>query len=153
MHLSSAGTEGGTALTEAYEIDDIGGLLNISVRGTVEGTSSPMIAGFVITGDQAKRVLIRGVGPTLSSYGVAEPLANLLQIAAGAEIIAENDDWHESDAELITASNGLVGAFALDESSQDAAILVTLPPGVYTAIVSGEENTTGTALVEVYELE
>lgn len=154
VHLSSGGTEGGVALMEAYEVDDIGSLLNISVRGTVEGSSMPMVAGFVVTGDQPKRVLVRGVGPTLSKYGVETPLADpIVQIASSGEVVMENDDWHESDADLIVKSNGMVGAFALDEGSQGAAILVTLQPGVYTASVTGADGGSGTVLVEVYELD
>lgn len=154
VHLASAGGTGGTALTEAYEIDDIGSLLNISIRGRVNDADTPLIAGFVVTGDQAKRVLVRGIGPSLANHGVETPLANPhLQIESGGEVIAQNEDWEDTDPDLITAANLLVGAFELDAASTDAAMLVTLQPGIYTAIVSGAEDTAGTALVEVYELE
>lgn len=153
VHLSSASGTAGTVLTEAYEIDDIGSLINISVRGQVSDADSPLIAGFVVTGDQPKRVLIRGVGPSLINFGVSSPLADpILQIKSNGETVATNDNWNESDPGLITTSSGLVGAFELGDSSRDAALLVTLPPGIYTAVISGHENTTGTALVEVYEL-
>lgn len=154
VHVSSASGTSGTVLTEAYEIDDIGALLNISVRGSVSNSANPLIAGFVVTGNQPKRVLVRGVGPSLVNYGVASFLADpTLRIESGGEIVAENDNWHETHSELIATSNQLVGAFELDAASNDAAILVTLPPGIYTAVVSGADDSAGTTLVEVYELE
>ena len=116
-------------------------------------SANPLIAGFVVTGDQPKRVLVRGVGPSLANYGVTSFLADpKLLIESEGGIIAENDNWHTTHSELITTSNQLVGAFELDEASNDAAILVTLPPGIYTAVVSGADNSAGITLVEVYEL-
>ncbi len=153
VHVSSASGASGTVLTEAYEIDDIGALLNLSVRGSVSDSANPLIAGFVVTGDQPKRVLVRGVGPSLANYGVTSFLADpKLLIESEGRIIAENDNWHTTHSELITTANQLVGAFELDEASNDAAILVTLPPGIYTAVVSGADNSAGITLVEVYEL-
>lgn len=153
VHVSSASGASGTVLTEAYEIDDIGALLNLSVRGSVSNSANPLIAGFVVTGNQPKRVLVRGVGPSLANYGVSSFLADpKLRIESEGEIVVENDNWHGTHSELITTSNQLVGAFDLDEASNDAAILVTLPPGIYTAVVSGADNSAGITLVEVYEL-
>jgi hypothetical protein len=154
VHLDSVSGTNGTGLTEAYEVDDLGSLLNISVRGTIDGTVSPLIAGFVVTGDQPKRVLIRGVGPSLADFGVSDFINDpSLRIESGGETVATNDDWHEGDTTLMAAVNQRVGAFNLDENSADAAVVVTLPPGVYTAVIAGADGDAGLALVEVYEVE
>lgn len=153
VHLGSVSGTSGTGLTEAYEVDDIGSLLNLSVRGSVTGTTSPLIAGFVVTGDQPKRVLVRGVGPSLANFGVNNFLTNpALRIESDGETVIANEDWHEGDTALIAAVNQRVGAFDLDTDSGDAAVVVTLPPGVYTVAVSGADGDAGLALVEVYEV-
>jgi hypothetical protein len=96
-------------------------------------------------------VLIRGIGPTLARYGVSGVLANpQLQVFQGNTLLAQNDDWG-GDTTLATVA-AQVNAFALDANSKDAALLLTLPPGAYTAQVSGVGNTTGVALVEIYEV-
>jgi hypothetical protein len=96
-------------------------------------------------------MLIRGVGPTLASLGVSGTLANprldILRQGA-ATPMAGNDDWDPA----LTAAFTRVGAFALTAGSRDAALLITVPPGSYTAQVSGVDDTTGVALIEVYEV-
>ena len=122
-------------------------------------TSAPagaiLTAGFVIGGSTAKTVLIRAVGPTLGAApfkipGVmADPQLALFNSASVQ--IAGNDNWGGDAA--ISAANTAVGAFALGSAtSKDAIILVTLPPGAYTAQASGVANTGGLAIVEVYEV-
>jgi hypothetical protein len=98
-----------------------------------------------------RRVLIRGVGPGLAPFGVTGALANpALAIYRGSAVVADNDDWGGGDT-LATAFRA-VGAFALPSaSSRDSALLVTLNPGSYTAQLTGVNNTTGVALIEVYE--
>jgi len=96
------------------------------------------------------------VGPTLAAYGVgapvADPLLTLYDQGTGAPI-ARDDDWSASDsaAEARTAATA-TGAFALPEGSRDAAVVVDLPSGIYTAVVEGKNGGTGTALVEAYEV-
>ena len=103
-----------------------------------------------------RQVLIRAVGPTLATYGVggvlADPQLELTQAINGANVVvAANDNW-AGDAQITSVAN-TVGAFALSSAaSKDATILVTLPPGVYSAKASGVGNTTGVALIEVYEV-
>jgi 7-keto-8-aminopelargonate synthetase-like enzyme len=96
-------------------------------------------------------VLIRAVGPTLSALGVtgtlADPRLEVINQATGATAAA-NDNWTGD----LAAVFGSVGAFALNPGSTDAALVTTLPPGAYTAKVSGANRGTGVALVEVYEL-
>lgn len=154
VHLDSANGSGGTGLAESYEIDELGALINLSIRGLVNSASDPLIAGFVVSGTQPKRVLVRGVGPTLANFGVENALSDpILNIESAGQTVASNDNWQDDDQSLIEAANQLVGAFALDAESLDAAILITLPPGIYTAVVTGADDTPGPALVEVYEVE
>jgi hypothetical protein len=98
------------------------------------------------------QVLIRAVGPTLSNQGVTAALANpQLNVYRGDTLVKYNDDW-SGTAEL-TAAFKQTGAFALrDPNSKDAALIATLAPGTYTAIVSGVNGSAGIALAEVYEL-
>lgn len=153
---SAAGT--GIALIEAYDADGAAPtarIVNLSARTQVGAGENILIAGFVIEGAVPKTVLIRGVGPGLVPLGIsaAGVLADpQLRLFSGAGLVLqENNDWG-GGAEL-TAAFTRVGAFALPSaSSKDAALLVTLSPGNYTAQVSGVNNTTGVALVEVYEV-
>ena len=146
----------GVALTEIYDTDVALGarLTNVSARMNVTAGEGTLIAGLVIAGNAPKTVLIRGVGPTLSLFGVAGVLANpTITVFAGSNSIATNDDWETgaSSAAQITAASVRVGAFALQAGSKDAALLVTLEPGTYTVQVTGVANTTGVALVEIYD--
>lgn len=129
-----------------------GALRNLSTRGNVGTGNSVMIAGFIVGGNTPKKVLVRAVGPTLASFGVTGVLANPdLQIFRGSTSIERNDNWGGNAA--IVQAAGAVGAFALAPSSLDSAILTTLSPGAYTATVTGVNNTSGVALVEVYDVD
>ena len=141
----------GVGLVEVYEINQPGTpLINLSTRGKVLTGSDVMIGGFVVTGDGSQTVLIRAIGPTLSQFGVpnvlADPQITLVRIADNA-VIATNNNWQ-------TASNlGQLQATGLAPSNAlEPAILITLQPGAYTAVVSGVNNGTGTALIEVYKI-
>ena len=152
-HLTAQGGTG-VALLEAYDADPgtpTTRLASLSVRNQVGTGDNILIAGFAITGNVSRTVLIRGIGPTLARYGVNGVMANpQLQVFQGNTLLAQNDDWG-SDATLATMA-AQVNAFALDANSKDAALVITLPPGAYTAQVSGVGNTTGVALVEIYEV-
>ncbi len=133
-------------------------LVNLSTRGIVGTDSDVMIAGFVIDGTTSKNVFIRAAGPALNSFGVSGTLADpvLRIVNSSGQTVAENNDWQtQSDpattASAITAAGDRLGAFAFPPGSRDAAILTQLPPGSYTAVVSGLNNTTGVALVEAYD--
>ena len=130
-------------------------LINISARNFAGTADETLIAGFVIAGDQPMRLLIRGVGPTLADFGVPNTLANpTLEVHTSINgtdtVIASNDDW--GTATGVAEASTITGAFALTAGSADAAVVITLPPGAYTAHVSGTAGGTGEALVEVYEL-
>lgn len=124
-------------------------LSNVSVR-TSAGGADTLITGFTIGPGPNKTILVRAVGPTLGAFGVADTLADpKLELYNSASVkIAENDNWAVTDAAAFSA----VGAFALAPNSKDASLVTTLPPGSYTAQVSGVGGTSGVALVEVYEV-
>lgn len=126
-------------------------LVNISSRGFIGTDDHVMIAGFVITGLVPKRVLVRAGGPALAGLNVSGVLADpQVRVHSGQTVVAENDNWSDTDEMDLAVRQS--GAYPLAHGSRDAALIVTLPPGIYTAIGSGVGNTTGNALVEVYEL-
>lgn len=157
--VGSASDSPGVALVEAYDADAVPGapgnprLLNLSTRADVGAGENALIAGFVLTGTQPRRVLIRAIGPSLAAFGVTGALADpMLTLYRGATVLATNDDWEISrSGAAIAVTAQRVGAFALEAASLDAALLTTLPPGPYTVVVTGVEGATGIALVEVYD--
>ncbi len=151
-------TDGGSgiALVELYATPSgTGRLINVSARTAVGTGGAILIAGFNVSGSVPKKLLIRAVGPTLGVFGVGGTLADPILVvknAAGFEVAA-NDNWSTANnASELAAAATRVGAFALTAGSKDAVVSATLPPGSYTAAISGANNTTGVALVEVYEL-
>jgi hypothetical protein len=126
-----------------------GRLINISTRGRVETGESVMIGGFIIGGTAPKKVLITARGPSLANYGVTGVLANpLLQLYVGQSVIAANDDWQSNPPAMVSEiqATGIAPGDPLE-----AALMVTLNPGAYTAIVSGSGGGTGVGIVEVFE--
>jgi hypothetical protein len=146
----------GVALAEIYEVSSEGAeLINISTRASVGTGSDVEIGGFVISGSQPETVLIRAVGPTLSEFGVAGALEepSLSVMDSLGNTVAANTGWsNNSDASTIASESETAGAFALPAGSADCALLLTLSPGAYTAVVSGANGAIGVALVEVYEV-
>jgi hypothetical protein len=147
----------GIVLLEVYdaEITSSGSrLVNASTRAHVGRDAEVLIPGFVIQGDGVVRLLLRAAGPGLAPFGVADTLSDPeLTLFSDRLAIAANDNWGASPdlAEITTVSRRL-GAFDLPPQSRDAALLVSLRAGTYTAHVSGVGGATGTALVEVYLL-
>lgn len=163
VQITGAGNSAGVVLAEVYDttVSETFGvttprLTNVSALTHVGTADGVLIAGFSIAGTTPKKVLIRGIGPTLGSFGMGNTLADPkleLFVAGRSTALASSDDWSlASNADEVTVATTRVGAFALATSSRDAALLVTLPPGAYTAQVSGVNNTTGTALVEFYDV-
>ncbi len=145
------GPGAGVVLVEVYDAGSgtASRLVNVSARNFVGTGDNIMIAGFVVDGPVAKTLLIRAVGPTLAGFGVGGALADpKLEIFRNGAKAVENDDWSPA----LAATAQAVGAFALAPNSRDAALLVTLPPGAYSAQVAGIAGGTGEALVEVYEV-
>src|SRR5205807_566475 len=123
---------------------------NISTRMDVGTGNNVMIAGFIVSGSQSKTIIVRALGPTLDSYGVANTLNDpMLELhdSSGATI-ATNDDWQTGSQASQISSSGYA-----PRNSNEPALITTLPAGAYTAIVRGYNNSTGVALVEVYELD
>jgi len=146
----------GVALVEAFEVEqNLTRMLNISARALVGTGTEVVIPGFVVQGDIPSRVLIRAVGPTLANDGVAGFLAHP-QIRVhdiNGTPIAFNDGWQNLwNSDEIAEASALVGAFPLNEGSEDAALILDLEPGLYTVVTTGENLTTGVALVEVYSI-
>ena len=131
-----------------------GEFVNLSTRAFVGTADGVLIPGLVIGGTTGKRVLVRAVGPTLTSFGVTGVLADpTLTVFSGATTIASNDNWSDPSASsLVAIAAAGVGAFALPVGSKDSALVLTLAPGSYTFRVAGVGGTTGVALVEVYAL-
>jgi len=157
--VTGQGGASGVCLVEVYDatsgaIPRSQRIINIATRATVGTGDNALIAGFYVNGTVPKRLLIRGVGPALAQFGISGALARpQLVVNSGATVLAQNAGWGTSpDATLLATSAAQVGAFAFAAGSADAALIVHLSPGAYTAQVSGVGNTTGVALVEVYEL-
>ena len=155
VQLAGKGTPTGAALIEAYDVSPNGStapLLNLSARARTGAGADALIAGFVVGGTSAQQLLIRAVGPTLTSFGVTGALADpTLALFRSTTAIASNDNWWTApNAAQMTATATQVGAFPLGFESRDGAVLVTLAPGAYSAVVSSAGGATGTALVELY---
>jgi hypothetical protein len=151
--LSGAGNGQGIGLVEAYELDANGTrLVNISTRGRVGLSDEVMIGGFIVQGGNAKRVIVRALGPSLATgpNPVADALADpVLELRDGSgALMALNDNWINSPqyAEIIAST-------VPPPNTMESAIIATCGPGNYTAIVSGVNNTSGVGLVEVYDLD
>ena len=144
------GATSGTALVEVYDISltVAVGLDNISTRGAVQRIADPMITGLVIANGDEETVLVRGLGPSLDDFGLAglsDPRLDLFD--ADGNLLASNDNWQDSQSADIEAT-GLAPSDALE-----AAILITLSRGAYTAVLSPVEGVAhGIALAEIYKL-
>lgn len=144
----------GVGLVEVFDLDGPNAptrLGNISTRSDVETNDNVMIGGFIVQGDTAKRVIIRAIGPSLSVGGA--PIAGrlmdpTLELHDGnGTLLAQNDNWRTTQQPEIDAS------LLAPPDDRESAIISTLAPGGYTAIVRGSGNTTGIALVEMFDLD
>jgi len=139
----------GVALIEVYDLSQavLAHLANISTRAFVSTGDNIVIAGFTLGGNSGNdRIVLRGLGPA----GVPNPLADPtleLRDANGA-LIDSNNNWQDDAAQAAA----LTAANLAPPNSLDAAIMATLPPGLYTALLAGLNNGTGVGLVEVYDL-
>ena len=137
----------GIGVVEAYDLDRTVGsrLANISTRAAVQTGDNVLIGGFIILGPDSLRVVIRAIGPSLN---VANPMANpFLELHDGnGATLATNDNWRVPD------QAGIIATGIAPTNDAESAIVMTLAPGNYTAIVRGVNNTTGVAIVEVYGL-
>jgi hypothetical protein len=161
------GTDGGTTQPGTGGGTGSGTITNLSndpvdgrsTRGAVLTGDNVMIAGFIISGDAPKTMLIRARGPTLADLGVPHVMHDpFLRLYSGQTVIAQNDNWRDTQEQAISAT-GLdpcqpfqVGGTVPTDCGLESAVLATLNPGAYTAIVSGIAGETGVGLVEVYEV-
>lgn len=140
----------GLGLVEFYDIDPKNSrLANISTRGQVGTGDNVLIGGFIIGGVDPTKVIIRAIGPSLANSGIGFPLADpILELHDGiGRLIARNDDWRT------TQSSQIIATGIPPSNTRESALLRTLEPGNYTAIVRGKGGATGVALVEVYNLD
>lgn len=149
--IHGADGTGGIGLVEVYDLGSGPGasVLNISTRGDVQTGDNVMIGGFIVSGDGTQRVLVRAIGPTLADAGISDPLDDptLSLVNGQGTEIDFNDNWMDSpDKAAIEATT------VAPTNPKESAVLETLSPGNYTAIVRGGAGTTGTGLVEVYAL-
>jgi hypothetical protein len=148
--VRGAGSTTGVAVVEAYAIrgTSISQLANISTRGTVGAGDNVLIGGLIVLGNEPTAVAVRGIGPSLSKYGIGGALADpTLELrSSNGELLAVNNDWKQSQQAAIEA----IGLAPTDE--RESVILKTLPAGNYTAIVRSHDGTTGVGLVEIYNV-
>jgi hypothetical protein len=155
------GTGGGTGNNSSGTITNLSNdpVDGRSTRGAVLTGDNVMIAGFIISGESPKTMLIRARGPTLADLGVPDVMHDpFLRLYSGQTVIAQNDNWRDTQEQAIVATGldpcqpfQLGGAMPTD-CSRESAILATLNPGGYTGIVSGVAGETGVGLVEIYEV-
>jgi hypothetical protein len=158
--VRGVGNTTGVALVEVYDLSPAHRsiLANISTRSFVETGDNVMIGGVIVQGTLPTRVIVRAIGPELTQYGVPNPLADPtleLHDSTGA-LIASNDNWQHTIIGGIITSDQVAAIRASGHAPgapSESAIIANLPPGNYTAIVRGANNTTGVALVEVYDLD
>jgi hypothetical protein len=122
---------------------------NISTRGNVGTGDNVLIGGTIVQGSAPQKIIVRAIGPDLAGAGVPGPLQDpTLELRdAQGNLLAANDDWR-SDQEQDIISSGLA-----PQDNRDSAILTSLFPTSYTAIVRGKSDTTGIALIEIYNLD
>jgi plastocyanin len=122
--------------------------LNVSTRLRVQSGQNAMIGGFIITGNAPKRVIVRAVGPSLGNAGVTGALQDpTIELNGPGGAIASNDNWRDNQQGDIEASG------VRPSDNRESAIVATLAPGNYTAVMQGKDGTTGVGLVEVYDLD
>lgn len=159
VQVTGKGDAAGNVIAEMYDAAGAARtattprLINLSTRAQIDA-GADLAVGFVLGGQSARTVLVRGVGPSLAVFNVtglmADPRLELFNNATGQRVTG-NDDW-AGNPQLAAAATA-VGAFALEGAmSKDAVLLVTLPPGQYSARISGANGAGGAALVEVYEV-
>ncbi len=147
--VSGAGGAVGVGIVEAYDLDSgtpTSNAINLSTRGKVQTGENVMIGGFVISGNAPKRVVVRVLGPSLAAFGVTGTLQDpTLELNGPNGLVASNDNWKSTQQADLVALN------LAPTDDRESAIVATLPPGAYTAVVRGAASTIGVAIVEVYD--
>jgi uncharacterized protein DUF11 len=142
----------GVGLVEVYDLSQavLAKLANISTRALVGTGSDIVIAGFILGNNTGNdKIIVRGIGPSLTALGVANALANpTLELRdSNAALLISNNDWQDDSAQAAE----LTAAGLAPANQVESGIVASLPPGAYTALLAGLNNTTGVGLVEVYD--
>ena len=153
--VSSANGNNGVGLVEIYDLTSTNNskLANISTRGSVQTAENVMIGGFILGGTSINpaKVVVRAIGPTLGQAGIGNPLGNpsLSLFDSNGQLVGLNNNWQDdpSQAAQLQALN------LAPQNSAEAAIVMMLPPGQYTAVVGGQDGGTGIGLIEVYSIQ
>jgi len=158
--VSGVSNTTGVALVDVYDLSPgtTSILSNISTRSFVQTSENVIIGGFIVQGTGTKRVIIRAIGPELAQYGITNTLADpTLQLYNATEaLIGSNDNWQTTIIGGVITSNqvsDIQNSGHAPTAASESAIIADLPPGSYTTIVQGVNNSTGVALVEVYDLD
>jgi hypothetical protein len=157
--LSGNNGTSGIGVVEVYDLDQAANseLANLSSRGFVDVNNDVMIGGLIVGGtntDGKATVLVRALGPSLTGTGVQQPLADpVLELHdSNGAVLASNDNWKINDQTQQSQESAIRATTVAPSNDSEAALIATLSPGTYTAIVRGKNNTTGVGLVEVYNL-
>ena len=149
--LSGMGSSSGVGLVEIYDLDQssTSKLGNLSTRAFVQTGNNVVIAGFILNGDGDDTIIARGIGPSLTPLGVPDALADpTLELRDVNGLLIGNNDWQDDPAQAAQ----LMDAGLAPTNDLESGIVATLPPGLYTAVLSGRNNGTGVGLVEIYDL-
>ena len=141
----------GIGLVELYDLSPLSSstLKNMSARGSVGTLDNVLINGFIVGDVGSTTVIVRALGPSLASYGVSNPLSDpvLTIYDSSGAAIATNDNWHDNINWIDVQRNGLA-----PPNASESALVLHLPAGKYTAIVTGANGGTGVGLAEVYTI-
>ncbi len=153
--LADAGGSSGVGLVEIYDLDSgaTTKLSNISTRGFVQTAENVMIGGFALGGSSINpaRVVVRALGPSLQTAGINNPLQNptLELFDNNGQSLAFNDNWLDDSSQVAE----LQALGLAPQSPSESALIATLPPGLYTAVVAGQGGASGIGLIEVYAVQ
>ena len=157
--VESAAHLAGAVLIEIYELDQAGACASLSTVANVDGAHPAFFGTFRVRGTAPKKFLVRAVGPALATMGVTGALSDpqlMIYHYSGATVAARNDNWNSpattdaADPAAVVATTVACGAFPLPADSKDAAVVVTLLPGDYTAQVTSKGMDSGLVLLEIY---
>ncbi len=149
---SGKGSASGIGLVEVYDLSPVvdSQLANISTRGQIGTGDNVLIGGFIVGDEANATVVIRALGPSLTAFGISDPLLNptVTIFDVNGAAIASNDDWQDDANALNITENGLAPTDPLE-----ATTILHLPAGPYTAVVSGAADGSGIGLLEVFDLD
>jgi len=153
--VSAANGNNGVGLIEIYDLTSTNNskLANISTRGSVQTAENVMIGGFILGGSSINpaKVVVRAIGPSLGQAGIGSPLSNptLGLFDGNGQPVGSNDNWQDDPNQ----ASQLQALGLAPGNPAESALVITLPPGQYTAVVGGQNGTTGIGLIEVYSIQ